>query len=65
MSDWKEKPVTEKQMNLIAEMMEFAEFPIPKFNGKTRGEASDYISNYLSRAHEHFDEYEDIYGDFV
>lgn len=61
-TDWRNDPVTDKQKRLIAEMNEFSEFPLPPFTGKTKGEASDYISANLSKSHEKFDLYEDNYG---
>ena len=52
-----EKP-TEKQLKLIMEMNEFSEFPLPKFDGKTKQEASEYISKYLKISHECMNLYE-------
>lgn len=62
--NWRNDPVTEKQINYIKEMNEFSDFPIPKFTGKTKGEASDYINRYQKLAHERFDPNEDMYGDW-
>lgn len=49
MGEWRSEPITEKQKNLIHEMNECSEFPMPKFNGKTKGEASDYINANLKK----------------
>ena len=49
---WRNDPVTEKQLKMITDMIEFSEFPLPKFTGKTKGEASDYINKWLSKSHE-------------
>ena len=64
---WRDKPTTSKQYELILEMNEFSVFPLPKFTGKTRGEASDYIKTNLSLAHELFDfnGHDDNYGDRI
>jgi hypothetical protein len=53
--NWRNDPVTDKQRKYIAEMMEFSEFPIPKFTGKTKCEASDYIEKWSKQAHQGFD----------
>ena len=50
--NWRDKPITDKQMELINDMMEFTAYPIPKFVGITRGEAADYIDEYGELAHE-------------
>lgn len=50
--DWRSKPITDKQMEIINDMMEFTAYPIPKFTGTTRGEAADYIDEYGKLAHE-------------
>lgn len=47
--DW---PPTKKQLEYIAELIEFSEFPLLKFTGKTRGEAEDYIRENEEIAHE-------------
>lgn len=52
MSDWRNEPITDKQKALILEMNEFSDFPLPTFNGTTKGEASDYIDQNLRKAHE-------------
>ncbi len=61
-ASWRSDVVTAKQKRLIAEMNEFSEFPLPPFNGKTKGEAFDYINAYLAKSHEIFNQYEDSYG---
>ena len=51
---WRDDPITEKQEQLIADMEEEAcmnDAFIPAFIGTTKGEASDYISNYLQACH--------------
>ena len=47
MSNWRNLPPTEKQLELISELQWMGEF-----KGKTRGEASDFISKYLSLKNE-------------
>ena len=49
---WQDKAPTEKQLAYIAELQEFSTFRLPKFQGKTRGEASAYIDAYTKFAHE-------------
>lgn len=47
---WRDDPMTEKQEKMIAEMEETACMNgafIPPFTGRTKGEACDYIGNYL------------------
>ena len=65
MCNWRDAPITDKQMEYIRDMQEFSVFPIPDFDGKTRGEASDYIDRYAKMAHEGFDfaSHGDNYGD--
>ena len=50
-SDWKNQPATQKQLDYIAYMHEFSSFPVPKFTGKTKGEAALYIDKYAKEAH--------------
>ena len=50
--NWRDKEITEKQMNLIECIMEFSYFSPPKFVGTTRGEASDYINKHVKLAFE-------------
>ena len=49
---WRNDPVTDKQLQLINDMFEFSDYPLPLFEGKTKGEASDYINKYVKLAHE-------------
>lgn len=49
---WRDKPMTEKQIEMIKNMYANTEIPIPKFEGRTRGEASDFIDKWLSTTHE-------------
>lgn len=67
MCDWRILPITDKQKKLIDEMNEFSVFPLPKFTGKTRGEASDYIDANIAKSHEgfDFDSHEDNFGDRI
>ena len=64
MKTWRDDPITAKQAQLIQEMNEFSEFPLPRFTGTTKGEACDYINANLNRAHEGIDTNEDMYGDW-
>lgn len=48
--DWRSKEPTEKQLVYIRDMMEFSPYPLPMFEGKTRGEAADYIGQYRKLA---------------
>lgn len=59
------EPVTKRQKAYIANMMEFSDFPLPRFTGTTKKEASEYISRYNKMAHESFDfdGHADNYGD--
>ena len=50
--NWKDKEITEKQKRCIMAMIEFSQYPLPEFKGKTRGEASNYINKYNKIAHE-------------
>ena len=49
---WKQEPITEKQKDYIQMMQEFSCYPLPRFTGTTKGEASDYIERYGELAHE-------------
>lgn len=40
---WRDLPITDKQKEFIADIMEFSAYNPPCFKGTTRGEASDYI----------------------
>ena len=55
MRNWRKDPITEKQEQMIANMEETAcmnDAFIPPFSGSTKGEAYDYISNYLSACYQ-------------
>jgi hypothetical protein len=52
MISWRDKKPTQKQLDLIAEMEEFSDFPLPAFKGTTRGEAYDWIQKNWDLAHE-------------
>ena len=67
MTDWRNDIATKKQLAYIEEMQEFSDFPIPRFTGSTKGEASDYIDRWSKTAHESFDfrGHGDNYGDRI
>lgn len=51
---WRDDPITDKQDALIAQIEEDACMNgafIPPFQGKTKGEASDYISAFIEVSH--------------
>lgn len=48
---WRDEPATELQLAYIAEMQEFSPYPIARFNGTTRGDASDYIDRWKEMSH--------------
>ena len=51
---WRDDPITDKQDALIAQIEEDACMNgafIPPFQGKTKGEASDYISAFIRASH--------------
>ena len=51
---WRDDPITDKQDALIAQIEEDAcmnDAFIPPFQGKTKGEASDYISAFIGASH--------------
>ena len=52
MNPWRLRPITDKQKECIDEMQEYSPYPLPKFEGQTRGEAADYIDKYGKLAHE-------------
>ncbi len=52
MINWRDKEPTQKQLDLIEEMEEFSDFPLPSFKGTTRGEAHDWIQKNWALAHE-------------
>lgn len=49
---WRDDPITEKQQQLIDDMQEFSEYPLPLFSGNTKGEACDYIDKWIGKSHE-------------
>lgn len=57
MTTWRDDPITEKQEAMIAQMEEDACMNgawIPPFHGETKGEASDYIRNFIDAVHHTF-----------
>lgn len=55
--DWQDQPMTGKQKAMIEMMQEDAGMNgswIPPFNGKTRGEARDYISDNIRSVYRSF-----------
>ena len=64
---WRRDPVTDRQLELIADLQEFSEIPIPEFTGTTKGEASDYIDKYIGVAHITYRniEHADNFGDRI
>ena len=52
MKNWRDEEATKNQIDYIAEMQEFSDYPLPKFAGKTKGEAHDYIKKWSKLAHE-------------
>lgn len=52
MDPWRLRPITEKQKEIIDDMQEFSSYSLPKFEGATRGEASDYIEKWGRLAYE-------------
>lgn len=49
---WRDDPATEKQLEMIGDIRESSDWPLPLFTGKTKGEASDYIDRWIGKAHE-------------
>lgn len=52
--NWRVKPITEKQEQMIAQIEVDAimnDSFIPPFDGVTRGDAADYISAYIGACH--------------
>jgi hypothetical protein len=49
---WRDDPATEKQLEMIRNMREFSDWPLPPFTGETKVEASDYIDRWNAKAHE-------------
>ena len=52
--NWRNLPPTQKQLDYIAELCEMSDHPLPRYEGKTRGEASDWINANASSAHTMF-----------
>lgn len=50
--NWRDKEPTMAQIACIMEMQEFSAYPLPPFEGETRGEAADYIDKWGELAHE-------------
>ena len=46
MKSWRDDPITQKQREFIEGAMDYSPYPLPKFEGTTKGEASDWISKY-------------------
>lgn len=44
--NWRDEPITEKQLQYIYDIQEFSIIDLPYFNGTTKGEACDYIEKY-------------------
>lgn len=53
---WTNRP-TEKQLQYIQELQEFSDYPLPPFTGTTKQEASDYIDEWTTLAHERTDKF--------
>lgn len=54
MNNWRNDPITEKQEQMIAHIEEEAArncAAIPVFTGNTKGEACDYIGNFIGACH--------------
>lgn len=54
---WRDDPITEKQESMIAQIEEDAcmnDAWIPPFTGATKGEACDYIGNFIGVVHRAF-----------
>lgn len=52
MKNWRNDKATDKQLSYIAEMQEHSPYPLPPFEGNTKGEAADYIDKFTKLAHE-------------
>ena len=64
--DWRSEPATLKQLAYIDEMREFSEYALPRFTGKTKGQAAAYINKYTKLAHTNLNDlYHDDAGDRV
>lgn len=57
MADWRNDKATEKQLQYIAEMHEFSDYPLPEFEGHTKGEAAEYIDKWSKLAHSRVDKW--------
>lgn len=51
---WRNDPATEKQKQLIMDMLDFSDYPLPAIDldKATKGECSDYIDANLALSHE-------------
>lgn len=49
---WRDDEITKKQKDYIDSIQEFSCYPLPKFDGTTKGEAADYIEKYGELANE-------------
>lgn len=59
MRDWKNEPVSEKQMEMIHMIREQSDIS-PEFTGSTKGEAFEYIKKHISECyHSTYDPHED------
>ena len=68
MRNWRSDPITEKQEQMIANIEEDAMMNgaiIPLFSGKTKGDACDYINNYIHASHISAFDFHDDAGDRV
>lgn len=69
--NWRNQPATKKQLLYIMRMQEDAgingALPLPIFNGKTKGEASDYINENQGKQFKsfNFESHGDNYGDRI
>lgn len=62
---WRDEPITDKQLAYISFIQEFSEWPLPLFDGKTKGQAADWINENSWKAYERIvSEHEDA-GDRV
>ena len=52
-----QEKATKKQLKHIAEMQEFSNYPLPRFTGTTKDEATEYINKYSKIAHERIDKF--------
>jgi hypothetical protein len=65
---WRDDPITDRQKWMIETMIEDAgmngAIPLPPFYGKTKGEASDWISENMGKQYESFNCHENA-GDRI